>query len=102
MKVAYAGESQMIVEDALNRMDEILDVKELPNGTSDNKIKDASVSLKNVKFSYDDAKTNAVDGISLDIKAGEHIAFVGPSGGGKTTLASLIARFWDVNSGSIS
>lgn len=59
MKVAYAGESQMIVEDALNRMDEILDVKELPNGTSDNKIKDASVSLKNVKFSYDDAKTNA-------------------------------------------
>lgn len=102
MKVAYAGESQMIVEDALNRMDEILDVKELPNGTSDNKIKDASVSLKNVKFSYDDAKTNAIDGISLDIKAGEHIAFVGPSGGGKTTLASLIARFWDVNSGSIS
>ena len=102
MKVAYAGESQMIVEDALNRMDEILDVKELPNGISDNKIKDASVSLKNVKFSYDDAKTNAVDGISLDIKAGEHVAFVGPSGGGKTTLASLIARFWDVNSGSIS
>lgn len=102
MKVAYAGESQMIVEDALKRMDEILDVKELPDGTSDNKIKDVSVSLKNVKFSYDDAKTNAIDGISLDIKAGEHIAFVGPSGGGKTTLASLIARFWDVSNGSIS
>lgn len=102
MKVAYAGESQMIVEDALKRMDEILDVKELPDGTSDNKIKDVSVSLKNVKFSYDDAKTNAIDGISLDIKAGEHIAFVGPSGGGKTTLASLIARFWDVSKGSIS
>jgi hypothetical protein len=102
MKVAYAGESQMIVEDALKRMDEILDVKELPDWTSDNKIKDVSVSLKNVKFSYDDAKTNAIDGISLDIKAGEHIAFVGPSGGGKTTLASLIARFWDVSNGSIS
>lgn len=102
MKVAYAGESQMIVEDALKRMDEILDVKELPDGTSDNKIKDVSVLLKNVKFSYDDAKTNAIDGISLDIKAGEHIAFVGPSGGGKTTLASLIARFWDVSNGSIS
>lgn len=102
MKVAYAGESQMIVEDALKRMDEIFDVKELPDGTSDNKIKDASVSLKNVTFSYDDAKTNAVDGITLDIKSGEHIAFVGPSGGGKTTLASLIARFWDVSDGSIS
>lgn len=102
MKVAYAGESQMIVEDALNRMDEILNVKELPNGNSGEKIKDASVTLKNVTFSYDDAKTNAVDGITLDIKAGEHVAFVGPSGGGKTTLASLIARFWDVTNGSIS
>ena len=101
MKVAYAGESQMIVEDALKRMDEIIDVLELPEGNSSEKIKDASVSLENVTFSYDDSKTNAVDGINLDIKAGEHIAFVGPSGGGKTTLASLIARFWDVTEGSI-
>ena len=101
MKVAYAGESQMIVEDALIRMDEIIDVLELPEGNSSEKIKDASVSLENVTFSYDDSKTNAVDGINLDIKAGEHIAFVGPSGGGKTTLASLIARFWDVTEGSI-
>lgn len=101
MKVAYAGESQMIVEDALKRMDEIIDVLELPEGNSSEKIKDASVSLENVTFSYDDSKTNAVDGITLDIKAGEHIAFVGPSGGGKTTLASLIARFWDVTEGSI-
>ena len=44
---------------------------------------------------------NAIDGITLDIKPGEHVAFVGPSGGGKTTLASLIARFWDVKEGSI-
>ena len=101
MKVAYAGESQMIVEDALKRMDEIIDVLELPEGNSSEKIKDASVSLENVTFSYDDSKTNAVDGITLDIKAGEHIAFVGPSGGGKTTLASLIARYWDVTEGSI-
>ncbi len=101
MKVAYAGESQMIVEDALKRMDEIIDTPELPNGNSGDDIKDASVLLENVTFSYDDSKTNAVDGITLDIKAGEHIAFVGPSGGGKTTLASLIARFWDVTAGSI-
>ncbi len=101
MKVAYAGESQMIVEDALKRMDEIIDTPELPNGNSGDDIKDASVVLENVTFSYDDSKTNAVDGITLDIKAGEHIAFVGPSGGGKTTLASLIARFWDVTAGSI-
>lgn len=102
MKVAYAGESQMIVEDALNRMDEILDKEELPNVTGGEQIKDASVSLKDVTFSYGESKKNAVDGITLNIKAGDHVAFVGPSGGGKTTLASLIARFWDVKDGSIS
>ena len=42
-----------------------------------------------------------IDGIDLSVKAGQHIALVGPSGGGKTTLASLIARFWDVTGGSI-
>ena len=102
MKVAYAGESQMIVEDALKRMDEILDKEELPNVTGGEQIKDASVSLKDITFSYDESKKNAIDGITLNIKAGDHVAFVGPSGGGKTTLASLIARFWDVKDGSIS
>lgn len=102
MKIAYAGESQMIVEDALNRMNEILDTKELTDVTNGEMPKDASVKLENVTFSYEESKGNAVDGVSFDIRAGEHIAFVGPSGGGKTTLASLIARFWDVKSGSIT
>lgn len=102
MKVAYAGESQMIVEDALNRMDEILDQEQLPNVTEGAAIQDASIKLQDVTFAYDEAKENAIDGITIDIKAGDHVAFVGPSGGGKTTLASLIARFWDVKSGSIS
>ena len=102
MKVAYAGESQMVVEDALNRMDEILDQEQLPNVTEGAAIQDASIKLQDVTFAYDEAKENAIDGITIDIKAGDHVAFVGPSGGGKTTLASLIARFWDVKSGSIS
>lgn len=102
MKVAYADESQMVVEDAINRMDEILGQKELPNVTDGQAIKDASVVLKDVTFAYDESKGNAIDGISMDIPAGAHIALVGPSGGGKTTLASLIARFWDVKSGSIA
>ena len=101
MKVAYAGESQMIVEDALKRMDLILDTRELPAVANGEKINDASIKLSDVTFSYDESKQNAIDGITLDIKAGEHIAFVGPSGGGKTTLAALIARFWDVKCGSI-
>ena len=102
MKVAYAGESQMVVEDALNRMDEILDQEQLPNVTEGAAIQDASIKLQDVTFAYDEAKENAIDGITIDIKAGDHVAFVGPSGGGKTTLASLIVRFWDVKSGSIS
>lgn len=102
MKVAYAGESQMIVEDALNRMDEVLGQKELPDAAKGKKVKDASVELKDVTFAYDDTKQNAIDGVSIEIPAGAHVALVGPSGGGKTTLASLIARFWDVKSGSIT
>ena len=101
MKVAYAGESQMMVEDALKRMDLILDTRELPAVANGEKINYASIRVSDVTFSYDESKQNAIDGITLDIKAGEHIAFVGPSGGGKTTLAALIARFWDVKSGSI-
>lgn len=102
MKIAYAGESQMIVEDALGRMNEILNMKELTDVESGELPEDASVKLENVTFSYEESKGNALDGVSIDIQEGEHIAFVGPSGGGKTTLASLIARFWDVKSGSIT
>lgn len=101
MKIAYAGESKMIVEDALNRMDEILNVKTLPESETARQPKDAAVSIENVTFAYDGAKRNAIDGINIHAKEGEHIALVGPSGGGKTTLASLIARFWDVKSGAI-
>lgn len=101
MKIAYAGESQMIVEDALKRMDDILDVAPLAEAGKKEVPKDASVELKNVAFAYDDTKGNAIDGISLNIRDGEHIALVGPSGGGKTTLASLIARSWDVKSGAV-
>ena len=77
MKIAYAGESQMIVEDALNRMNEILDTKELTDVTNGEMPKDASVKLENVTFSYEESKGNAVDGVSLDIRAGEHIGFLG-------------------------
>ena len=100
MKIAYAGESQMIVNDALERMEEIYNVKPLSEPDKGQIPADSSVEMENVIFSYDGRK-NAIDGINLKINSGEHVAFVGPSGGGKTTLASLVARFWDVNDGSI-
>ena len=101
MKVAYAGESQMLVEDALNRMDSIMKVQPLPESKQTQIPSDASIDIENISFTYQDASTKAIDNLSLHIKSGEHVALVGPSGGGKTTVASLISRFWDVNEGSI-
>ena len=101
MKMAYAGETQMVVKDALSRIDNLLDQKPLPEPEKPAKPIDGSITFKNVTFAYNGAKKNAVDGVNFKVSAGEHVAFVGPSGGGKTTLACLVARFWDVTSGSI-
>lgn len=100
-KMMYAGENVMIVEDALMRIDGILAKKPLTVTASPKKPQDASVSFENVSFRYDGAAKNAINNVNLDITSGEHIAFVGPSGGGKSTLAKLIARFMDVTDGSI-
>ena len=101
MKVAYAGESKMLVEDALNRMDSIMKVQPLPESKQTQVPSDASIDIENISFIYQDASTKAIDSLSMHIKAGEHVALVGPSGGGKTTVASLISRFWDVSEGNI-
>lgn len=101
MKVAYAGESQMLVEDALNRMDSIMKVQPLPESKQTQIPNDASIDIENISFTYQDASTKAIDNLSMHIKSGEHVALIGPSGGGKTTVASLISRFWDVSEGNI-
>lgn len=99
-KLMFMSENEMIVEDAFGRIDSVLDMPSLSESNHLVHPKDASVELCNVSFSYDGDK-NALENISLKIEAGETVAFVGPSGGGKTTLASLIARFFDTCSGSI-
>lgn len=101
-KIMYGGENQMIVEDALKRTDGILNRKPLPEAMTKQEIPEYSVTLQNVSFRYENAERDALHQINLNIKEGEHVAFVGPSGGGKTTLASLIARFYDVTEGKIS
>ena len=100
-KMMYAGENIMIVEDALNRVDGLLAKKPLPQAVNAVKPQDASILLKNVSYRYEGTTQDAIHNVNLDIKSGEHIALVGPSGGGKSTLAKLIARFADVDSGSI-
>jgi ATP-binding cassette subfamily B protein len=100
-KIMFSSENMMIVEDALERIDSIMDMKPLVEAKAPKNPKDNSVVLKDVSFHYKDAKENALNRISLKINPGEHVAFVGPSGGGKTTLASVIARFWDLDSGEV-
>ena len=100
-KIAYSGENKMLVEDSLNRIEDILSRKPLPEAEKEQNIKDYSIALQNVSFRYENAGRDALHQINLDIKEGEHVAFVGPSGGGKTTLASLIARFYDTTEGKV-
>lgn len=101
MKVMFMSENNMIVSDALQRIDGILAIKPLPEPSAPQKPKDNSVAFENVTFAYEGADRNAIDGITLNVKAGETVALVGPSGGGKTTAAGLIARFWDTASGAV-
>ena len=100
-KIMYASENQMIVEDALKRIDGILEKKPLAEAAEKAAPKDMSITFDHVSFRYEDAAKNALYNINLEIREGEHVAFVGPSGGGKSTLASLIARFFDTTEGQI-
>ena len=101
MKVMFMSENNMIVSDALQRIDGILAIKPLPEPSAPQKPKDNSVAFENVTFAYEGADRNAIDDITLHVKAGETVALVGPSGGGKTTAAGLVARFWDTASGAV-
>ena len=100
-KIMYSSENKMLVEDALKRVDGILEREPLEQAKEPKMPKDASIVFENVSFRYKDGITDALHGVNLKIEPGEHVAFVGPSGGGKTTLASLIARFFDVTEGKL-
>lgn len=100
-KIAYAGEQEMQVIDSIKRVDGILNIQPLPETDQAKQPKDYSVELKNICYRYPDAENDAIHDLSLSIPGGQHVAFVGPSGGGKTTTAELIARFFDVQEGAI-
>ena len=91
----------MMVADALSRIDSVLDAEPVSVSGRPEHPKDSSVTLKDVAFSYG-GKSDVIKGISMDIRPGQTVALVGPSGGGKSTLAGLICRFFDVCSGSIA
>ncbi len=100
-KLMFMSENGMIVQDAITRIDSVLQSPSLSQANFPQHPRNNSVTLDNVTFSYDGIK-NALEDISLTIGNGQTVAFVGPSGGGKSTLAALIARFFDPQSGTIS
>ena len=99
-KMMYMSENNMIVQDALERIDGVLSVSPMSESEAPKHPADSSVELNDVHFSYD-GKNEVIRGVSMNIGAGQTVALVGPSGGGKSTLAGLMARFFDVKSGSI-
>lgn len=101
MKVLYMSENGMVVADALQRVHSILDLKPLLEPVKGETPEDNSVEFSGVSFRYSNAETDALSNVSFKVNAGQTVAFVGPSGGGKTTVAGLISRFWDVREGSV-
>lgn len=99
-KIMFNSENKMVVSDAISRIDSVMSMEPLSQGSAPVKPADHSVELRNVSYSYDGSK-KALDGISLKIGSGQTCAFVGPSGGGKTTLANIISRFFDADSGEV-
>ena len=99
-RIMMMSENKMIVTDALSRIDSVLDAEPVQESAQPQHPRNSSVELTDVHFSYD-GKTDVIKGVSLRIQPGQTAALVGPSGGGKSTLAGLMARFFDVGSGSI-
>ncbi len=99
-RIMYMSENGMIVADALNRIDSVMKLNPLSESAAPSHPKDYSIELSDVHFSYDGVN-EVICGINLKVEQGKTIALVGPSGGGKSTLASMIARFFDPQKGSV-
>ena len=101
-RLMFASENEMIVAEALSKTNRILAIAPLSVPSDAKRPENNELVLHNVRFRYPNASRFAVDGVSLSVKPGQKIALVGPSGGGKTTTASLMARFFDVTDGAIT
>ena len=100
-KIMFAASGMMLASTALARIAQVMDAPELEITKDPQTPKDNSVAFKDVCFTYDGADVPALDHVSFRVEPGQTVALVGPSGGGKTTAASLIPRFWDVTSGCV-
>lgn len=102
MKSMYITNALTLASEAVNRLEQISDYDNFSLPEKPMTINNFEVKFDNVYFSYPEAKQNAVDGVSFTLSEGKTVALVGTSGGGKTTIARLVPRFWDVKSGVVS
>ncbi len=100
-KIMFASENSMLAQDALNRIESITKREVVKYPQTSKQIKNYDIKFNNVSFTYPDTNVEVLHDINLNIKSGTTVAFVGKSGGGKSTLVSLIPRFYDVTKGSI-
>ncbi len=102
MRIMWTSQVSILAEDALDRIEKLLNEKVLPQSENPKEPKNFDIAINNVSFSYPNSTKKALENINIEIKQGQTIALVGTSGGGKSTIASLIARFFDVDNGSIT
>ena len=100
-RVMFAASGTMMASTALGRINQVMSAPTMKITDRPQTPKDNSVVFKDVSFTYEGSDLPALDHVSFRVEPGQTVALVGPSGGGKTTAASLIPRFWDVSSGSV-
>ena len=100
-KLMFVGEASQMSADSLSRITSIMEEEPLPVPAQPSRPKGNDVRFEDVSFSYEGSDGPAVDHVSFDVPGGTTLALVGPSGGGKSTCASLIPRFWDADSGRV-
>lgn len=101
MKAMHLSQNLFLANEAVDRLEKLTATPPLPESSKPEKAAAFDVSLCNVSFRYEAAERDAVSHIDLDIPQGKTVALVGASGSGKTTIARLIPRFWDVREGSL-
>ena len=101
-RIMFAASGMMLASTALGRIAQVMDAPTLEITSMPLIPRDNSVEFRDVCFTYDGAELPALDHVSFRVEPGQTAALVGPSGGGKTTAASLIPRFWDVSAGAVA
>ena len=100
-RIMFAASGMMLAQTAMDRISQVMNAPVLPVTANPKRPADNSVEFDHVSFTYDGAEVPALDEVCFRVQPGQTVALVGPSGGGKTTAASLIPRFWDVTAGTV-